>query len=127
MPGQGDPPMPQPLQGIAIEDEPPHVEQVHEHPPQRPRHVRRSVRLDRATQALLDGLVADSWRQGRQLDRMGDLMMWAVGQLVNQSRAAGIEPPPLPPPRHYPDDPVQGEGGAGQGDVGACQGDDGAG
>ncbi|KAI3824480.1 hypothetical protein L1987_05940 [Smallanthus sonchifolius] len=27
MPGQGDSPMPQPLQGIAIEDEPPHVEQ----------------------------------------------------------------------------------------------------
>ncbi|KAI3797546.1 hypothetical protein L1987_32804 [Smallanthus sonchifolius] len=127
MPGQGDPHMPQPLQGIAIEDEPPHVEQVHEHPPQHPRHVRRSVRLDRATQAVLDGLVADSRRQGRQLDRMEDLMMWAVGQLVNQSRAAGIEPPPLPPPRHYPDDPVQGEGGAGQGDAGAGQGDGGDG
>ncbi|KAI3786213.1 hypothetical protein L1987_45347 [Smallanthus sonchifolius] len=125
MPGQGDPPMPQPLHGVAMEDGPPHVEAIHDHPPQHPRHVRRSVRLERVTQAMLDGLVADSRRHGRQLDRMEDLMMWAVGQIVDLSRAAGIEPRPLPPRRHYPDDPVQDEGVAGQDEGGGGQGDGG--
>ncbi|KAI3687191.1 hypothetical protein L1987_80884 [Smallanthus sonchifolius] len=61
------------------------------------------------------------------VERMEDLMMWAVGRLVDVSLAAGIEPPPLLPPHHYPDDPVQDVGGPGQDDGGADQADGGAG
>ncbi|KAI3806984.1 hypothetical protein L1987_22904 [Smallanthus sonchifolius] len=135
MPGQGAPQMPDPPLGVPLPaPHQPHVEPIHDHPPQHPRHARRSVRLDRATQALLETLAADSRRlvaesrrQARQSDRIEDLMMWAVGSLVDLSRAAGIELPPLPLPRHYPDDPVQDDGGAGQDDGGAGQDDGGAG
>ncbi|KAI3828577.1 hypothetical protein L1987_02681 [Smallanthus sonchifolius] len=75
MPGQAEPVMPDPLQGMAMGD-PPHIESIHDQPPQHPRHVRQPVRLDKATQALLDGLVADSRRQTRYSERMEDLIMW---------------------------------------------------
>ncbi|KAI3826959.1 hypothetical protein L1987_01019 [Smallanthus sonchifolius] len=125
--GTGGPAMLDPPHGVPHQRSQPHVEHVHDQPPQHPRHVRRSVRLNRATQALLDGLVADSRRQARHSERMEKLVIWAVGRLVDLSRAAGIEPPPLPPPRQYPGDPGQDEGGVCQDEGGACQDEGGVG